>query len=293
VPFAPTGDPDRSRHLRPTSEDVERRYKPPKPPAWDDDEPEPGRTSWDLAVHGPEPIPDWVIQDDDAWDTELGLLKTGKEADVSLMERRTGDGSRVTVLAAKHYRAADHRSFRGGRRYALDRSTGDRRTDRAMANKTTKGRLARAETWAEHEFDVLGRLWSAGAAVPYPVQRIGTELLLELVGDHERREAAPRLATAHIDRDQAADLWPQAHRLLEAFAAAGLAHADLSPYNVLVHDGRLVAIDMPQAVDLIGHREGLTFLHRDCVNLCSWFQRSGVADADPDAVYADLLSLVF
>ena len=36
---------------------------------------------------GPEPRPDWVVTSRGAIDTELGILKTGKEADVFLVER--------------------------------------------------------------------------------------------------------------------------------------------------------------------------------------------------------------
>ena len=36
---------------------------------------------------GPEPRPDWVVTSQGAIDTELGVLKTGKEADVHLVER--------------------------------------------------------------------------------------------------------------------------------------------------------------------------------------------------------------
>ncbi|MGI3204684.1 hypothetical protein ACRJ4W_54310 [Streptomyces sp. GLT-R25] len=36
---------------------------------------------------GPEPLPDWVVTSQGAIDTELGVLKTGKEADVHLIER--------------------------------------------------------------------------------------------------------------------------------------------------------------------------------------------------------------
>ena len=43
---------------------------------------------------GPEPRPDWVITDAAAVDTELGVLKTGKEADVFLLERAVEDGRR-------------------------------------------------------------------------------------------------------------------------------------------------------------------------------------------------------
>src|SRR5215475_12817691 len=51
---------------------------------------------------GPEPRPDWVVTSQGAIDTELGILKTGKEADVYLIERadpREPDGS--VVMAAK------------------------------------------------------------------------------------------------------------------------------------------------------------------------------------------------
>ena len=40
---------------------------------------------------GPEPRPDWVVTSQAALDTELGILKTGKEADVFLLERAVPD----------------------------------------------------------------------------------------------------------------------------------------------------------------------------------------------------------
>ena len=42
---------------------------------------------------GPEPRPDWVVTSQGAIDTELGILKTGKEADVFL--RRAGRPARA------------------------------------------------------------------------------------------------------------------------------------------------------------------------------------------------------
>ena len=38
---------------------------------------------------------------------------------------------------------------------------------------------------------------------------------------------------------------------LGTLAVLGRAHGDLSPYNVLVQDGRLVLIDLPQVVDVV------------------------------------------
>ncbi len=37
---------------------------------------------------------------------------------------------------------------------------------------------------------------------------------------------------------------------------------------------------------------GLNFLHRDVVNVCSWFARRGVQD-DPEELFADLLAVAF
>ena len=102
---------------------------------------------------------------------------------------------------------------------------------------------------------MLSRLWSVGAAVPYPVQLLGTQLMMEFIGDPM---ASPRHAWSNCDpeRDEAADLFGQLRDVLCRLADAGYTHGDLSPYNVLVHDGRLVLIDLPQAVDLVGNPQG-------------------------------------
>ena len=68
-------------------------------------------STWDDIgiVAGPEPWPDWLITEDAAIDTDLGILKTGKEADVFLLERATDETS--VIMAAKRYRGNDHRMF--------------------------------------------------------------------------------------------------------------------------------------------------------------------------------------
>ena len=67
-------------------------------------------------------------------------------------------------------------------------------------------------------------------------------------------------------------LYSQMRDVLGRLADAGYTHGDLSPYNVLVHDGRVVLIDLPQAVDLVGNPQGFAFLRRDCENICAWFR---------------------
>ena len=77
--------------------------------------------------------------------------------------------------------------------------------------------------------------------------------------------------------------------MLLTLAEAGFAHGDLSAYNMLVHDGRLVLIDVPQAVDLVGNPQGFAYLHRDCTNICTWFASHGI-DADAHELATELLA---
>ena len=39
-------------------------------------------SSYDVAARGPDPVPDWLVTSLSARDTRLGVIKTGKEADV-------------------------------------------------------------------------------------------------------------------------------------------------------------------------------------------------------------------
>jgi RIO kinase 1 len=237
------------------------------------------------AAHGPSPVPDWVSTSPAAVDTDLGVFKTGKEADVSLVRRTHGDVS--VLLAVKRYRDAKHRMFHRDAGYLEGRRMRKTRETRAVATRTDFGRQLIAGQWASAEFDVLSRLWSAGAAVPYPVQLFGTELMMEFIGDTDG-VAAPRLAQLRPSADEASALFSQMREVLARLADVGYAHGDLSPYNVLVHDGTLVLIDLPQAVDLVGNPQGFAFLRRDCENICAWFTARGV-NADPIILYDDLM----
>jgi RIO kinase 1 len=245
-------------------------------------------STWDGALHGPHPRPDWVRTEYGAVDTELGMLKTGKEADVFLVRRAVPDTDKISMIAAKRYRDGDHRLFHRDAGYLEGRRVRRSREMRAMTNRTAFGKELIAGQWAAAEFGALSRLWQVGQqggtiSVPYPVQLIGTELMLEFIGDWETGEAAPRLAQVRPDRDGLEDLWRQMTEALSVLARTQIAHGDLSPYNTLVHEGRLVIIDMPQIVDLIANPQGAEFLARDVRNVAGWFTSRGL-QVDPDAL---------
>jgi len=244
-------------------------------------------STWDGAEHGPEPRPAWVVTEHAAVDTELGVIKTGKEADVHLVERAVPGTRRRALMAAKRYRTAEHRMFHRDAGYLEGRRVRRSRETRAMARRTAFGRDILSGQWASAEFAALARLWADGVAVPYPVQCSGTELLLEFLGT-EDGTAAARLAQLRPDEAGLRDLWHQLVDALLGLARHGLTHGDLSAYNLLVHDGRLVLIDLPQVVDVIGNPQGPEFLARDVRRIGDWFLARGLDAALPEALLADL-----
>lgn len=242
-----------------------------------------------------------------AWLTEggtvdevLGLLKTGKEAEVFVVERRTLDGRRTAVLAHKRYRPTKvgkgeiealgftrARAFTDDALYHEGRKFRYSRDRRAVERMTGYGKKLLADRWPGHELESLERAHTAGVTVPYPVEFTGDGMLMQLLG--EGGVAAPRLVDARLGLDDLRAAFAQLTDDLVALTRAGLVHADLSPYNLLWWRDRLWMIDFPQAVDLVLNPHGFDLLHHDVVTVCTWFARRGVA-CDAEALFAALLA---
>jgi len=237
-------------------------------------------------------------------DEVIGLLKTGKEAEVFIVERRTLDGSRRALLAHKRYRPTKVKNkgelealgFTKARTFANDvmyhegRRFRRSRERRAVEKMTDYGKRVLADRWPGQELETLQRVHAAGVTSPYPVEFTGDGMLMQLLGDESG--AAPRLVNARLSSEQVDRAYGQLLEELAALARAGLVHADLSPFNVLWWRERLWLIDFPQAVDLVSNPHGFDLLHRDVVRMCTWFQRQGVA-CDPEEVFAGLLADAF
>jgi RIO kinase 1 len=245
--------------------------------------------------------PAWLV-DEPCTDVDLGVLKTGKEAQVNLIER-TDDSGRTCQFARKRYLPREVKykgqleamgvqrvsTFHNDVQYREGRQFRKTRDRRAIERMSTYGKRLLQDRWTGHEHDVMTRLWHAGMTVPYPIAYGDDVFDLEYVGDDQH--AAPQLQAARLDARQLADAFDQLLVGLRCLVGEGFAHGDLSAYNLLWWEEQLWFIDFPQAIDIAANLQGLDFLHRDVVNVCEWFTRHG-HDVDPEEVFAELLVLM-
>jgi RIO kinase 1 len=248
------------------------------------------------------PEPTWLVPEPYT-EVDLGTLKSGKEAQINIVER-TGEDGQTCVLARKFYmprgvtqkgelqalglqRASTFTNdvqYREGRQF---RKTRDRRAVNVMSNY---GKRLLQDRWTNHEYDVMKKLWHVGVNVPYPESFANDLFYLEYVGDLDG--AAPQLNSARLQRPALEQAWVQLVDGLREITAAGIAHGDLSAYNMLWWEDQLWFIDFPQAVEIAENPSGLDFLHRDVLNVCDWFRRRGI-DHDPEELFADLVGYAF
>jgi RIO kinase 1 len=246
------------------------------------------------------PTPAWLITDEvDFVERDLGNLKSGKEAEIFVVERSFG--GRSCLLAHKRYRprTVSHKgelealgfqkanrfmndlAYRDGRKFAKSR-------DRRAAERMTKyGKKLLTGRWTGHELEMMQEAWQAGVNVPYPVGPLGDGLLMQFVGDAER--AAPRLAEARLGRTEVRVARDQVVENVRLLVGAGFVHADLSAYNLLWWEDAVWLIDFPQAVDVTVNPHAFEYLYRDLGNVGQWFARQG-EPFDVDVLYAELIA---
>jgi RIO kinase 1 len=246
--------------------------------------------------------PDWLTTSQTT-DSDLGVLCSGKEAQINVIERRDERG-RSSLIARKRYvpRRASQKgelealgvqrasAFRNDVVYREGRQFRKSRDRRAVEQMTAHGRRLLQERWTDHEYNVLDTLHGAGVPVPYPIAYADDVLDMEYLGD--RSGAAPQLAKARLEWPDLVRAFDQMMEGLADITAAGWVHGDLSAYNLLWWQDRLWFIDFPQAVDIAANPQGLGFLHRDVSNVCDWFRRRGL-DVDEEEQFADLLASAF
>ena len=115
---------------------------------------------------------------------------------------------------------------------------------------------------AEREYLALKTLHPA-VSVPLPVDQNRHTVVMSLV-------SGQNMNRCRLERP--GEILEEVLENVQKAYHAGIIHADLSEYNILMEDGKCVIIDWPQWMET-GHRNAQTILERDIDNILVYFQR--------------------
>lgn len=125
--------------------------------------------------------------------------------------------------------------------------------------------------WAEKEMHNLNRIRESGIPCPRVVLLKKHILLMSFVG--ENCKSAPQLRVARLSQKQRLSAYNQVVEIMKKlYHECRLVHGDLSEYNLLWHQDKVWVIDVSQSVEP-NHPYALEYLHRDCKNICVFFQK--------------------
>jgi RIO kinase 1 len=221
--------------------------------------------------------------DDEIIDDVLYPVKSGKEA--TLYCCRGARRAQAELVAVKVYKPQRFRSFRNDSVYQEGRVILNQRDARAAAKRTRFGREVQSSLWTNSEYETLRVLHRAGSRVPKPIAHSSGAIAMQWIGDDDG--PAPQLKDVALSADEAHLLFEQLVADIELWLACNVVHGDLSAYNLLVSDQRLVAIDFPQACDPRFNTNAASLLRRDLENVCRYFNRYHI-EADAGAIAYDL-----
>lgn len=123
--------------------------------------------------------------------------------------------------------------------------------------------------WAQKEFKNLQRAKDARVNVPEPLAVEKNVLIMKFIGKDGVR--APLMKETSLE-DPEKILELLLTNLTRLYRKAGLVHADLSEYNIMIWKKRPVIFDVAQSV-LISHPLAEKFIRRDLENLNRYFKR--------------------
>ncbi|CCD67367.1 Serine/threonine-protein kinase RIO1 [Caenorhabditis elegans] len=189
-----------------------------------------------------------------------GCISTGKEANVYHATGTDND------LAIKIYKTSIL-TFKDRERYV----TGEFRYRHGYCKSNPRKMVA---VWAEKEMRNLARMHEVGLPVPKPHLLKGHVLVMDFLG--KDGWPAPLLKNANLSQEDAEPMYVGLVRdMRRLYRECKLVHADLSEFNMLVHDGKLWIIDVSQSVEQ-DHPHALEFLRMDCNNVNKFFRELGV-----------------
>jgi len=192
-----------------------------------------------------------------------GVVKAGKEARVYYATDRDNQ-----ELAIKIYYTHTAEFRKGMMQYIQ----GDPRFKRVRKN--TRSMIY---TWNQKEFNNLQLCEEAGVNSPRPIEFIRNILVMTFIGEDGipaplLRERAPENPQTFYEQvlEEMQRMWQK----------AGLAHGDLSEYNIMISDEKPVIFDVSQAMLTI-HPMAEMLVERDIQNVNYNFKRLGAETRDP------------
>jgi RIO kinase 1 len=126
--------------------------------------------------------------------------------------------------------------------------------------------------WAQKEYKNLHSAYEAGVSVPKPVAVRNNVLIMEFIG--KDGVSAPLLRETML-RNPDKTFRQIIVNVKRLYRKAGLVHADLSEYNIMMWKGKPILFDVSQAVSK-EHPMATDFLRRDLENISRYFKRLGV-----------------
>jgi len=200
-------------------------------------------------------------------DSIFGVVNAGKEARIYW-----GKDSDGNELAIKIYLTVSAEFKKGMLAYI----EGDPRF--THVKKDTRSLIY---AWAQKEFKNLQKAHEASVRVPKPIAVNHNVLIMEFIG--ESGVSAPLLK--EVFPKNPGKLYQQLLVYIgKLYQKAGLVHADLSEYNVMMWKGKPVLFDFAQAV-LVKHPMASTFLRRDLENLFQYFRNFNVKMLSVEEMY--------
>ncbi|MEM3781888.1 MAG: serine protein kinase RIO [Candidatus Micrarchaeaceae archaeon] len=183
-------------------------------------------------------------------------IATGKESDIFLAE--PGPKVSADILVLKIFRI-ETTSFRN----RLDYLLGDPRFSSVKNNMH-----AIVDVWCKKEFGNLKLAQSTKVNAPKPYAFSGNVLAMEFIGSNG--VPAPRIRDVELADPE--NVLKEIIVQIGKLYAAGLVHADLSEYNILIKENRPYFIDFGQAV-VKEHPSAQAFLERDVGNVLTFFKK--------------------
>ena len=180
-----------------------------------------------------------------------------------------GRTERSREVAVKVYKNIEHRSFQALSAYLQGRlaEAGINRRD-SMHILSTPSELQ--AFWVYSSFQSCSASTTRGFPFRYPTQ-CATAFAMEFIYEDDKQdEPALRLHEYQCGPGEAQSNKRMLLNAIERMLELNIIHGDLSPYNILVRNGKPVIIDFPQAVDARYNIRGREMLERDILNVCRY-----------------------